>query len=145
MIDADRLVAFYRRCRLEDQLGFYKNRCEEFRSAASQLATVSAVVLGLTTVASILAGIEWGGKTAFSILAIALPALSTALAGYGALYAFEQQRKLYLDALHALRQADTVEPAGPAAYAEAVEEILAREQAQWGQVVGEIKPTSPGA
>jgi len=38
-----------------------------------------------------------------------------------------------------------VEAAGPAAYAEAVEEILAREQAQWGQVVGEIKPTSPGA
>lgn len=86
-----------------------------------------------------------GRQDYFAILAVALPALSTALAGYGALYAFEQQRKLYLDALRALREADTVEPAGPAAYAEAVEEILAREQAQWGQVVGEIKLTGPGA
>jgi hypothetical protein len=145
MIDPPRLIAFYRRCRLEDQRGFYDDRSREFGSAAGQLATVSAVVLGLTTVTSILAGVEWGGTTTFAILAIALPALSTALAGYGALYAFEQQRKLYLDAVRALSKAGREEPAEPAAYAEAVEEILAREQAQWGQFVGEIKPTGPGA
>ena len=145
MTDPARLIAFYRTCRLRDQRHFYERRSTEFGSAAAQLATISAVILGATSVASILAGFDWSGKTTFSVLAVALPAISTALAGFGALYAFDQQRKLYVDAMNALAEADLVEPADAAAYAEAVEEILAREQAQWGQVVGEIKPAGPAA
>lgn len=144
MTDPARLLRFYRVCRLEDQRDFYDRRSREFAAAAGQLAGVSTVVLGATTVAAILAGVDWGAKAVFAILAIALPAVSTALAGFGALYAFDQQRKLYVDAMDSLREADAVEAADPAAYAEAVEAILAREQAQWGQVVGEIKPAGPG-
>jgi len=141
--DPARLIEFYRTCRLEHQHDFYEKRSSEFGSAATQLALVSAVVLGATAVVAALAAADSGGKTVFEILAVALPALSTALAGFGALYAFDHQRKLYVDAMRSLRDADAVELADPAAYAEAVEEILAREQAQWGQVVGEIKPAGP--
>ena len=143
MTDPARLIHFYRTCRLGDQRDFYERRSAEFGSAAAQLATISALVLGATSVASILAGVDWDGRTVFGVLAVALPALSTALAGFGALYAFDQQRKLYVDAMNALIEADLAEPADAAAYAEAVEEILAREQAQWGQVVGEIRPAGP--
>jgi hypothetical protein len=143
--DAERLRQFYRRCRLEDQRRFYENRSGEFRSAASQLALVSGLVLLLTSAASFGAGVEWGGTTAFGIAAVALPALSTALAGYGALYAFEQQNKLYDDALSALRQSDAAAPGSVVEYAAVIEEILAREQAQWGQLVAEIKPVQTGS
>jgi hypothetical protein len=143
MIDPNRLIAFYRRCRLDHQLAFYEGRSTEFGSAASQLAMVSAAVLALTSLVSVLAAAKTGGD-AVTILTIALPAVSTALAGYGALYAFEQQRKLYRDAVRALRDADRVEPADPAAYAETIEAIFANEVAQWGQIVGEIKPTGTG-
>jgi hypothetical protein len=99
-------------------------------------------VLGVTTIASALAANESRLKTTFAILAIALPALSTAIVGYGALYAFEQQQKLYLDAVRALHNARAVGAADPAAYVQTVEEIFEREQAQWGQIIGEIKPTT---
>jgi hypothetical protein len=144
MTDPARLVDFYRRCRLENQRNFYRSRSEEFGAAADQAAILAAILLGLTGIVSALATGEWGGKTALTILAIALPALSTALAGYAALYAFEQQQKLYRDALRALGKQAAVQPDDPAAYAETVEEILAREQAQWGQVVAEIKPAGGG-
>jgi hypothetical protein len=138
----DRLFQFYRTCRLEDQHDFYQRRSREFEVAAGQLATVATVLLFATTIVSGLAAF-YASNAILAIFAVALPAASTAVAGFGALYAFDQQRKLYVDAMKSLREADAVEPSDRTAYADAVEEILAREQAQWGQVVGEIKPAGP--
>jgi hypothetical protein len=86
---------------------------------------------------------------------VAFPSCSTALAAYNGLYAFERQAKLYGDAANALlrARADSPEvklPMEDAAFADAVsahvqqvEQILSGEQAQWGQLIGEIKPISP--
>ena len=140
MSDPDRLLAFYDECRLDNQLDFYERRSEEFGAAANQLAVVSAVLLGLTAGMSALATNGWGLTTTFAILAIALPALSTALVGYGALYAFEQQQKLYRDAVRSLHETRVVGADEPAAYVEAIEAIFDNEQAQWGQIIAELKP-----
>jgi hypothetical protein len=70
------------------------------------------------------------------------------------LYAFDRQAKLYDDAarsLHRLaRQADdlneSVTDARPevvAAHAIAVEDVLRREQGQWGQLASEIELVTP--
>jgi len=142
--DPDRLVAFYNECRLDNQLDFYERRSDEFGAAANQLAVVSAVVLGLTAIVSALATHESGLTTTFAILAIALPVLSTALAGYGALYAFEQRQKLYRDAVRSLQEARGVGADEPAAYVEKIEAIFDNEQAQWGQIIAELKPAAGG-
>ena len=91
----------------------------------------------------------------WSILAVAFPAFSTALAAYNGLYAFERQAKLYGDTANALLRADADSPdpmvavddevfaAAVIAHVQQVEQILGGEQAQWGQLVGEIKPVAP--
>jgi SMODS and SLOG-associating 2TM effector domain 1 len=144
VIDPGRLVAFYNEYRLDNQLDFYQRRSEEFGAAANQLAAVSAVMLGLTAIVSALATHESGLKTTFAVLAIALPALSTALAGYGALYAFEQQQKLYGDAVRSLHEARAVGAHEPGAYVEKIEAIFDKEQAQWGQIISETKAAGGG-
>jgi hypothetical protein len=90
-------------------------------------------------------GLNW----LWSILAVAFPTLSTALSAYNAVYSFERQGKIYGDAADALLRAradspDLKPPLNDAAFEKAlveqVEQILRNEQAQWGQLIGEIKP-----
>ena len=59
MTNDEQVLAFYRRCRLEHQRSWYDGRAQEFGSAASQLAIVSAAVLVLTSLASFGAGFDW--------------------------------------------------------------------------------------
>ena len=94
-------------------------------------------------------------KWLWSVLAIAFPALATALSAYSNLYAFERQGKIYGDAENALIRAradapdlrppmdDTTFHRAMGAHVQQVEQILSAEQAQWGQLIGEIKPMPP--
>lgn len=136
--------------RVEDQLeNYYGRSAAEYARASAQSVAASAVLLSLTTLAGTLAGLDIAGKGGWAIAAAILPALATALAAYDALFGFERVSKLFFDAIRSLRRieapdltqiADDAEAAtAVAAYAEAIEAVLAKEQAQWGQLTAEIE------
>ena len=89
------------------------------------------------------------------MLAIVFPAPASALTAFTNLYAFERQGKIYADAANSLifARADAPELQQPmedavsheaiSAHVLQVEQILLAEQAQWGQLIGEIKPALP--
>jgi hypothetical protein len=147
--------ALYRQYRYEDQRSFYEKRQKEFEAARDEVIWLTAVSMVLTAGVSALAAANIGGlHVLWSILAVAFPAFSTALAAYNGLYAFERQAKLYGDAANALLRADADSPdpnlpddavfaAAVIAHVQQVEKILGGEQAQWGQLIGEIKPVTP--
>ena len=149
-------LALYRKHRFEDQRAFYDSRRREFETARDQVLWLTAVFMVLTAAVAALASANVGGlKSLWAVLAVAFPALSTALAAYNALYAFERQAKIYGDAANALLRARADSPdLNPAmddaafqqalrAHIEQIEQILRTEQAQWGQLIGEIKPVAP--
>jgi hypothetical protein len=151
-------LALYRKHRFEDQRAFYDSRRREFETARDQVLWLTAVFMVLTAAVAALASANVGGlKSLWAVLAVAFPALSTALSAYNALYAFERQAKIYRDAANALLRAradspDLKPPMDDAAFQEAlrahveqVEQILRSEQAQWGQLIGEFKPVTPPA
>ncbi len=143
----------YRTCRHKDQDRFYKARHAEFERARRQAIISAGVLMFLTAMVSILAisNLFWP-RWVWAVLGVIFPALSTALTAYNSLFGFEQQSKLYRDAFHALRrvEADThdLQPWADESdylkrverYVEQVEEILRKEQGQWGQMISEIKP-----
>lgn len=148
--------ALYRQHRVEDQRGFYDGRRREFRAAQDESVWLVAVLMVFTAAAAAFATANVGGLTRlWSVLQVAFPALVTTLAAYNGLYAFERQAKIYGDAANNLLRAradapdvrpllDDVAVQGVLrAYVQQVEDILGREQAQWGQLVGEIKPVEP--
>jgi conflict system pore-forming effector with SLATT domain len=142
----DQLTAFYRRYRIDDQLGFYAGRGDLFDRAAGQALVLAAVFLGFTSAVSALAGADVAPIGLWGILATALPAVSTALAAYSTLYAFDQQSKIYADASRALRATtrpvpvpEGSPPPGPADVVQRVEAVLRQEQAQWGQLTAAIE------
>ena len=153
MTDPRRQLEVYRLCRIDDQLKFYGDRRHEYESAISQLGAVSGLVLALGAASAALAGASVGAHEIWAIMAAVLPATATAVAAYGALYAFEQQAKIYADAVKALRRIDREPPdlneaTDPATavreYVERAEEIFRREQGQWGQLISEARgPTGP--
>lgn len=147
------LLRFYRRHRIDDQLRFYTGRQEQFDRAAGQALALSATLLGFASAAGALAGAALGWGELWSAAATILPAVSTALAAYVALYAFEQQSKIYGDAVRAINAAERVAldpgPAGDGGPSdEAVAELVRRvegalrqESAQWGQLTAQIEIT----
>ncbi|UOY00190.1 SLATT domain-containing protein [Blastococcus sp. PRF04-17] len=109
-----------------------------------------AVLLGGATAAGALAGTEVGPAWLWPVLATVLPAAGAAVTAYSALYAFEQQSKIYGDAVRALRVAGRREAGSPGAarsaeedaaeWVERSEAVFRREQAQWGQLTSQIAP-----
>jgi hypothetical protein len=147
---ANELVAFYREHRVADQVDFYADRRAMFDRAVGQALALSAILLGFATAASALAGTEVGPTWLWAVLATVLPATSTALTAYSALYAFEQQSKIYGDAVRAARAAARpvagVDDAAPrsadedaAELVRRVEAVFRQEQAQWGQLTSQIE------
>jgi hypothetical protein len=144
------LLELYGRFRVEDQLGFYRRRRESFDRATDQAVVLSAVLLGLTAAAGALAGSATTHTRVWAALAAIMPILATTLAAYVALYAFQNQSKIYTDAVRALAatERDTPdlsrlpdEPARAAAvrdYIEQTESVFRREQDQWGQLTTSI-------
>ena len=143
-------LRFYDEHRIKDQLRFYARRLEQFDRATGQGLFISATILGFASGAGALAGTTLGWANGWAAVAAVLSAVSTALAAYTALYAFDQQSKIYGDAVRAVRAAarsmpdPDAAPDGPseqdvADLAKRVEEALRREQAQWGQLTSQIQ------
>jgi SMODS and SLOG-associating 2TM effector domain 1 len=145
------LLRFYQKHRITDQLKFYTARQELFERATGQGLALSATLLGFTSAAGALAGASLGWGPLWTTLAVIFPAISTALAAYVALYAFEQQSKIYGDAVRAVRAAARVIPppdvvsggqqpeANIADLVQRVEGVMRREQGQWGQLTAQIQ------
>jgi hypothetical protein len=148
------LRQFYQAQRINDQLGFYTKRKDEFERATGQALAISAMLLGFSSAAGALAGTAVAWAKGWSALAAILPAVATALAAYIALYAFEQQSKIYGDAARAVQAAARNAPrpstsldenpiedneANTAELVRRVEEALRQEQAQWGQLTSQIQ------
>ena len=147
----DEMLVYYRRHRIEDQLDFYRNRGDEFDRATGQAMAIAATLLGFAAAASALAGTDVAGFQLWAALATILPAMSSALAAYSALHAFEQQSKIYADAVRAVHAAarpvsdpDAPEREAPALVDVAelvrrVETALRQEHAQWGQLTTQVQ------
>ena len=147
------LLNFYQQHRIKDQLKFYTKRRDLFDRATGQGLAISATLLGFAAAASALAGTTVGWVKVWSALAAILPAMSTALAAYIALYVFEQQSKIYGDARRAVLAAsrplpDLTPPQGQggptpeeniAELVKRVEGALRQEQGQWGQLTSQIQ------
>jgi hypothetical protein len=141
---ARQFVDVYRAARVEDQRNYYLRRANEFEAAQQQLLLVSSLVFGISGAVGLIAGLDVPGKLLWAILAAILPAITTALAAYQGLYAFDRIAKLYGDAARNLRLVSAPrlsdsadESAAVAAYVSQVEAIFRRERGQWGQLVAE--------
>ena len=153
MAERDRTVlTVYLEHRVRDQINeFYKPRRTEYLSAYRQSLMLKAVLLALGGVAGIFAGINLGGaRPVWSVLAAALPAVSTALAAYDGLFSFDRLGKVYGDVLTAIALLDRPSEAEVTAdgnvlanYVTAAETIFLNEQGQWGQLTRETPLVGP--
>ena len=148
-------VELYRKYRFDDQRGFYDRCRSEFEAARDESGRFISLFMILTGVVSALASVPNLGGLGWlwSVLAIVFPATASALTAFTNLYAFERQGKIYADAANSLifARADAPELQQPmeaalsheaiSAHVLQVEQILLAEQAQWGQLIGEIKPS----
>lgn len=147
------LLQFYKQHRIDDQLTYYTSRVEQFDRATGQGLAVSAMLLGFASAAGALAGTALAWAQGWSATAAILSAASTTLAAYISLYAFEQQSKIYGDAVRAVRGASrpALAPGGSqdgppseddvTELVRRAETVFRQEQAQWGQLTSQIQIT----
>ncbi|MFD2093559.1 SLATT domain-containing protein [Blastococcus deserti] len=145
----EELRAFYGEHRIADQLRFYSSRRTLFDRATGQVMALAAVILGSATAAGALGGTDVGPTWLWPVLATVLPAAAAAVTAYSTLYAFEQQSKIYADAIRAVRAAARPDPATSAAarsaekdaaeWVQRSEAVFRQEQAQWGQLTSQIR------
>jgi hypothetical protein len=148
--EIESFLQLYGRYRYNPQLDFYVSRKREFRRARDQALWIS---IGLIFFAALAGALETITVPWFNLLCLLIaaicPVLSSALTGYNALYAFEQQAKIYGDALVNLQkiQARLGNPRSDAdlsayviQYVQAIEETLQNERGQWGQLAHNMKP-----
>ncbi len=145
------LLRFYEEQRIKDQLGFYTRRLAQFDRATGQGLFISATILGFASAAGALAGTTLGWAKGWAAVAAILAAISTAIAAYIALYAFDQQSKIYGDAVRAVRAASRPMPdpdvpqdgrnpeENVADLVNRVEQALRQEWSQWGQLTAQIQ------
>jgi hypothetical protein len=129
---------------------YYSAAAFEYECANAQAVALAAVLMSVTTLAGAVAGFDISGKSAWAVVAVVVPAISTTLAAYEALFGFERVAKLYGDAARSLRRVDepdlataeddAASEADVAAYVAAVETIFNNEQAQWGQLTAKSTP-----
>lgn len=144
----------YHRHRYEHQLSFYKKRQGEFTKAQTQAIVISIGLMFLVSLAGAFESVDVSWLRLTCLLAAAIcPVLSTAFAAYSALYAFEQQAKLYQDTIINLERARVLLPDVKQGQSEAafgtqldkfvdeVENTFLVEQGQWGQLAKKMKPT----
>lgn len=152
-LDPEQFLQLYQRYRYEDQCMFYMSRQREFTHAHTQAFTLSIGLIFLAALAGALEGLPLPWLRLACLLTAAIcPVLSVMLTGYTALYAFEQQAKLYQDALYNLQKVRMYFPDARQGRSEAeftrqlqeyvqkVEQIFEAEQGQWGQLARTMKP-----
>ena len=142
----DRDAAFrelYRKARLENQTGYYREARSEYEAATRQGAIAAAGFAALSFVTGLLAILDaFGFRDGWGVVGAAVGALSGAAAGYAGLYAFERLAKLYADAERGLRQiADPIDEQAVLA----AEAVMQREQGQWGQLTADLPLAPPPA
>ncbi len=149
-------LQMYERHRRKEQLDWYRDRYREFETADRHAVDVSAGLMLLTTVVASLAAAgfarEVGLERIWALMGIVLPAVATAFAAYRTLFAFQQQAKVYRDAVLSLQITRALAPdftpdgsrvegtLDPEKYVLEVEQVFQREQSQWGQIAAEIRP-----
>ncbi len=151
--DDRQFLKLYQAYRYEDQFNWYKGRQVEFTQAQTQGIALSIGLIFLAGIASALEVVDVPWLRLVCLLAAAIcPVLSTAFAAYNALYAFEQQAKLYRDTINNLLQAHALSPdfrqgLGEVEFSQEldrfvreVETIFLVEQGQWGQLARKMKP-----
>lgn len=143
----EQFLRVYERARVDDQAEFYDRRIGEFARAGRQVATIGAVTFGLSSAVAVFAGLDVRGKAVLAVFAVALPAVSTALGAFDALYGFDRHVKLYGDAARSLARIDPPEPEPEsiAAYVDSVETVLRTEQGQWGQLAADLSTAPPAS
>jgi SMODS and SLOG-associating 2TM effector domain 1 len=152
--DDHQFLQLFQDYRFEHQLNFYRARRIEFTKAQTQAIIISIVLIFLAALAGVLASVSGPGlKVAYLLVAAISPVLSTAIAGYSVLYAFEQQAKLYQDTINNLLLARSLAPEDKQGlsdtdftvqlekYVNEVEKIFLAEQGQWGQLAKSMKPS----
>jgi hypothetical protein len=152
-LEVQQFLQFYQIHRYKHQLDYYGKREKEYTHAQNQAIWLSIGLIFLAALAGAFEAIpvSWLQFTCLLLAAIC-PILSTALAGYNALYAFERQAKIYRDArqnLEALAvQTPDFQPGqSEAEFAQRVERyvletelVLNTERGYWGQLAKEMKP-----
>lgn len=152
MLREREFLSFYQQYRYNEQMGWYRGRVAEFKKAQAQAKRGGIALMAIATLASGLASFSPGSllRPISLVLAAFCLILYTALTAYAALYAFEQQAKLYEDTTYKLAEAHTTSPdvqegLGEQEFAEQlyryvsdVENIYHVEQGQWGQLAGEM-------
>ncbi len=153
-LDDQQFLKLFQDYRYEHQLNFYKARRIEFTKAQTQAIIISIGLIFLAAAAGAFASVSGSWlKVACLLVAAIFPVLSTAIAGYSVLYAFEQQAKLYQDTINNLLLARSLAPnikqglsdtdftAQLDKYVNEVEKIFLAEQGQWGQLAKLMKPS----
>jgi len=151
--DARQFLQFYQIYRHKHQLDFYTKREEEFSHAQNEAIWLSISLIFLAALTGALASVSDGVFQLICLLLAAIcPVLSTTLAGYNALYAFEQQAKIYRDARQNLEKlAVTLPDFQPGQdeaefvqqverYVQETEVVLNTERGYWGQLAKNMKP-----
>lgn len=135
----------YRVCRLDDQRSYYGRRRLEYERATRAAGWIGAGLSVLTVGIGVLTAILGEDATVLvSVIATAIPALGTALAAYTSLFGFERLSKLYGDAEAALGSLADSLGSDPSEVVAEAEEVMRREQGQWGQFADE-PPVTPGS
>ena len=147
---AQQFLEVYSIARVEDQRAYYDRTVKRFESRRRQVLLASSVVFGVAATVGLIAGLDVRGKVVWAALAAILPAVTTALAAYDGVYAFERITKLNRDAARNLMRIAVPElaeaggsQAAVAGYVADVEQVFARERGQWGQL--QIERASEGA
>lgn len=151
--DLWQFLQFYQEHRHQHQLEFYTEREEEFSHAQNQATWLSIGLIFLAALAGALASASVGIFQLICLLLAAIcPVLSSTLAGYNALYAFEQQAKIYRDARQNLEKLaallPSMQPEQERAeqikhvekYVLETETVLSTERGYWGQLARNMKP-----
>jgi hypothetical protein len=152
--DDQQFLKLFQVYRYEHQLNYYRARRIEFTKAQTQAMILSIGLIFLAAAAGAFAPVSgtWL-KVACLLVAAIFPVLSTAIAGYSVLYAFEQQAKLFHDTINNLLLARSLAPDVKQGlsdtdftiqlekYVNEVEKIYLAEQGQWGQLAKLMKPS----
>lgn len=145
-------LSLYQKYRYDDQLDFYDTHVAEFKKAQAQAKWGGIGLMTIATLAGAVASFSPGSplRPISLVIAAFCLILYTGLTAYTALYAFDQQKKLYEDTAYKLSKAHTMAPdvQGELSeqefaeqlrrYVSEVEDIYHTEQGQWGQLAGEM-------
>jgi hypothetical protein len=150
----EQFLALYRARRFDDQRSWYEARVDEYGRANDQVITVTGVALFGASAAGLAAASDLAGfRVGWAVIAAGMAALATLVDSYGQLIGYDQNAKVYRDALAALgtlhKDAPWLAGEGVAATSTAdfvtmAEAVLQREISQWGQLAPQTTgPSEP--